>query len=214
MKSSKPKSEDDLAKAAQASMHFGAKPVLGLSLVWLLTVGGGWAQVFQPSEYQLKAAYLFNFAKFVDWPPDAFAETNSPIVIGILGENPFGTDLERTIGNKTISNRSLAIREIRSLAEATNCHLLFISRSEKQRLPKTIQGLRGASVLTVGETERFTEAGGMIEFVLQGNKIRFRINEEAAKSAGLKISSKLSSVALPSGALAPTILPRSGADAD
>jgi len=214
MKSSKPKSEDDLAKAAQASMHFDAKPVLGLSLVWLLTVGGGWAQVFQPSEYQLKAAYVFNFAKFVEWPPEAFAETNSPIVIGILGENPFGTDLERTIGNRTISNRSLAIREIRSLAEATNCHLLFISRSERKRLPKTIQGLRGASILTVGETERFTEAGGMIEFVPQGNKIRFLINNDAARSAGLKISSKLLSLALPPGAPTPAPLPQTQTDAD
>jgi hypothetical protein len=196
MKSSKPKSEDGLAKAVEASMRFGAKPFLGLSLVWLLTVGGGRAQEFQPSEYQLKAAFLFNFAKFVEWPPEAFAEARSPIVIGILGENPFGGDLERTIRNKTISNRSLAVKEIRSLAEATNCHLLFISTSEKQRLPEIIQGLRGASVLTVGETERFTEAGGMINFVLEGNKIRFRINDEAAKSAGLKISSKLLSLAL------------------
>jgi hypothetical protein len=196
MKSSKPKSEDGLATAVQASMRFGAKPFLGLSLVWLLTVGGGRAQEFQPSEYQLKSAFLFNFAKFVEWPPEAFAKGRSPIVIGILGENPFGGDLERTIRNKTISNRSLAVKEIRSLAEATNCHILFISTSEKQRLPEIIQGLRGASVLTVGETERFTEAGGMINFVLEGNKIRFRINDEAAKSAGLKISSKLLSLAL------------------
>ena len=141
-------------------------------------------------------AFLFNFAKFVAWPPEAFAEASSPIVIGILGENPFGGDLERTIRNKTISSRSLEVKEIRSLLEATNCHVLFISTSEKQRLTEIIQGLRGASVLTVGETERFTEAGGMINFVLEENKVRFRINDEAAKSAKLKISSKLLSLAL------------------
>jgi len=214
MKSSKPKSEDGLALAAQASMRLGAKPFLGLSLVWLLTGGGGRTQEFQPSEYQLKAAYLFNFAKFVEWPPEAFAETNSPIVIGILGENPFGTDLDRTIGNRTVGNRSLAVREIRSLPEATNCHLLFISRSEKQHLPETLQGLRGGSVLTVGETERFTEAGGMIQFVPRGNKIRFLINDEAARNVGLKISSKLLSLALPPGTRTPAVLPQSRTDSD
>jgi hypothetical protein len=176
-------------------MRLRATPILSLSLVWLLSVGSSRAQESPPTEYQLKAAFLLNFAKFVEWPPAAFAEVTSPIVLGILGENPFGDALERTIRAKTINNRRLEIKPFPSSAEATNCHILFISTSEKARLPEILASLRGASVLTVGETDRFTETGGMINFVRQGNKIRFQINEVAAKSAGLKISSKLLSLA-------------------
>jgi hypothetical protein len=170
---------------------------LSLNLIWLLLVGGdGRAQVSQPTEYQIKAAFLFNFAKFVQWPPAALAGATSPIVIGILGENPFHDDLARTIRNKTIDDHPLVIKELRSPAEATNCHILFISTSEKRRLPEILKGLEGSSVLTVGEMDHFTESGGMINFVLKGNKVRFQINHDAATRAGLKISSKLMSLAL------------------
>jgi hypothetical protein len=195
MELSEPKSEESPAQATQPFMHLRATPILGLSLAWLLTVGGGRAQETPPTEYKLKAAFLFNFAKYVEWPPAAFAEATSPMVIGILGENPFRDDLEPTIRDKTINNRPLVIKEFRSPAEATNCHILFISTSEKQRLPEILKSLHGASVLTVGETDGFTETGGMINFVTGGNKIRFQINVEAAKSAGLKVSSKLLSLA-------------------
>src|SRR5664280_796736 len=195
MKSSEPKSEESPAQATQPFMHLRATPILGLSLAWLLTVGGGRAQETPPTEYKLKAAFLFNFAKYVEWPPAAFAEATSPMVIGILGENPFRDDLEPTIRDKTINNRPLVIKEFRSPAEATNCHILFISTSEKQRLPEILKSLHGTSVLTVGETDRFTETGGMINFVAEGNKIRFQINDAVAKGAGLKISSKLLSLA-------------------
>jgi hypothetical protein len=195
MKLSEPKSENSPAKATQAFMRLRATPILSLSLVWLLAVGGGRAQESPPTEYQLKAAFLLNFAKFVEWPPAAFAGATSPMVLGILGENPFGDILERTIRDKTINSRPLVVKEFHSSAEATNCHILFIGASEKARLPELLAGLRRASVLTVGETDRFTETGGMINFVRQGNKIRFQINEVAAKSVGLKISSKLLSLA-------------------
>lgn len=176
-------------------MPFRATSILVLSLVWLLAVGGVSAQDSAPTEYQIKAAFLYNFAKFVEWPPAVFSETNSPIVIGILGENPFGNDLVKTVRDKTLNNRPLVIKEFHSPVEATNCHILFISTSEKARLPQILEALREVSVLTVGETDRFTEAGGMINFVREGNKIRFQINEVAAKSAGLKVSSKLLSLA-------------------
>jgi hypothetical protein len=176
-------------------MRLRATPILSLSLVWLLTVGAGRAQESPPTEYQLKAAFLLNFAKFVEWPPAAFAETRSPILLGILGENPFGDAVEQTIRGKTINNRPLMVKQFRLAAEATNCHILFIGASEKARLPEILAAFRGTSVLTVGEMDRFTETGGMINFVRQGNKIRFQINEVAAKSVGLKISSKLLSLA-------------------
>jgi hypothetical protein len=160
----------------------------------LLGVGRG--QESQPTEYQIKAAFLFNFAKFVQWPPGAFADATSPIVIGVLGENPFHEDLARTIRNKAVDDRPLLVKELRSPTEARKCHILFISASEKKRLPKILKGLKGASVLTVSEMDHFTENGGMINFVLKGTKIRFQINHEEATQAGLKISSKLMSLAV------------------
>ena len=118
------------------------------------------------------------------------------MVIGVLGENPFHDDLARTIQNKTVDDHPLVVKEFSSLTEATNCHILFISSSEKPRLQKIITSLKGTSVLTVGEMDKFTENGGMINFVLQGTKIRFQINNDAATGAGLKISSKLLALAL------------------
>jgi hypothetical protein len=195
MEWSEPKCEDSPAKVTQPFMRLRATRILCLSLLWLLPISGSRAQESPPTEYQLKAAFLLNFAKFVEWPPTAFAGANSPMILGILGENPFGDVLERTIRDKTISNHPLVVKEFHSSAEATNCHILFISTSEKARLPEILAGLRGASVLTVGETDRFTETGGMINLFRQGNKIRFQINEAAAKGVGLKISSKLLSLA-------------------
>ncbi|HWX18719.1 MAG TPA: YfiR family protein [Candidatus Binatia bacterium] len=194
MKSCEPQGE--AVTATQRFMRSGAISISGLSLLWLLLAGGhGGAQESPPTEYQIKAAFLFNFAKFVEWPKTAFAGVTAPIVIGILGENPFHDDLARVTRNKTIDDHPLVIKELRSPGEAANCHILFISTSEKKRLPEILGSLRGASVLTVGEMDRFTEAGGMINFVLEGSKIRFQINKDAATSAGLKISSKLLSLA-------------------
>jgi hypothetical protein len=148
----------------------------------------------QPSEYQIKAAFLFNFAKFVEWPPKAFAETNSPIVIGVLGKNVFGNELERTIRDKRVYNRPFKFKNFESAGEATNCHILFISSSEKDNFAKIIGSLQSASVLTVSDSDGFIKAGGMINFLIEDTKIRFQINDEAAKKAGLVISSKLLSL--------------------
>ena len=150
----------------------------------------------QPSEYKLKAAFLFHFSQFVDWPAKSFADSQTPFVIGVLGENPFGADLEQTVHGKIVGTHPLTVREFSSLAEATNhCHILFISSSEQQRFPEIISRLEGLHILTVGEADNFGEAGGMIHFVLEGTKIRFRVNETAATRSGLKISAKLLSLA-------------------
>ena len=168
---------------------------LGL-LLPLVSSGDGRAENASPSEYQIKSAFLFNFAKFVEWPSSAFPQANAPLVIGILGEDPFQDDLRKTIRDKMVDDHPLIIKALRSQAEATNCHILFISTSEKARLRQILDGLKGASVLTVGEMDRFTEAGGMINFVKAGTKIRFQINNEAALVGKLKISSKLLNYAL------------------
>jgi hypothetical protein len=161
----------------------------------LLIAGSSRAQPVQPSEYQIKAAIIFNFAKFVEWPTAALPQANSPIIIGVLGENPFGDNLEKIMGNKTVEDHPLVIRQFQSAAEAVKSHVLFISTSEKEKLPTTLKTLAGNSVLTVSEMENFNEKGGMIGFVMEGTKIRFKINNETATKAGLKISSKLLSFA-------------------
>jgi hypothetical protein len=180
-------------------MRFRTTTFLGIGLVWLSLAGGdGRTQEAQPqpTEYQIKAAFIFNFARFVEWPPQAFNGAKSPFIIGILGDNPFHDDLEQTVRDKTVDDHPFVVKEFRSPADATNCHILFISTSEKPRLAQILKYLRGASVLTVGEMDRFTESGGMINFIVEGTKIRFRINKEAATNAGLKISSKLLNLAL------------------
>jgi len=153
------------------------------------------AQATQPSEYQLKAAFMYHFAQLVTWPPEAFAESSSPMVIAVLGENPFGKQLEESVRGKNVNGHPLVVKEVQTAGEANACHILFISPSEKKRLSEILAVVRGKSVLTVGETDDFTETGGMINFTLDGTKIRFQINNTAAKSAGLKISSKLLSLA-------------------
>lgn len=155
----------------------------------------GLAQETSPTEYQIKAAFLYNFAKFVEWPPQAFADVKSPIIIGVLGQNVFDNNLEKIIQGKTVNNRPFLFKEFHTATEATNCHILFISTSEKEKLPRILASLRGTSVLTVSETDQFIAAGGMINFVIEDQKVHFQINDEAAKKAGLKISSKLLSLA-------------------
>jgi hypothetical protein len=157
----------------------------------LLIAGGSRAQDAQPSEYQVKAAFIFNFAKFIDWPPGAFADSRSPLCIGIFGENPFGGNLERTVHDKTLNNRPIVVKDCRTLDEAKKCHLLFIGTSEKKVLQEILDGLAGTNILTIGETETFIKSGGMINFFREGNRFRFEINDEAARKAGLKIDSKL-----------------------
>jgi hypothetical protein len=147
------------------------------------------------SEYQIKAVFLFNFAQFVEWPENAFAATNSPIVIGVLGTDPFGAALPQAVAGESIGGRPLEVRRGRTLAELGRCHLLFICRSEQERLPRLLRELRGTGVLTVGETEAFARAGGVVSFLMEGNKVRFAVDPEAAVAEGLRVSAKLLKVA-------------------
>jgi hypothetical protein len=168
-----------------------------LSLNFIAAAGAGFpghacGQEALPSEYQMKAAYLYNFAKFVEWPPAALPTTNSPIIIGVLGDDPFDGFLDSTVQHKTIDGHPLAIRRLKTAAEAKTCHVLFISSSEKKNWPEISAALAGASVLTVSENwDHFTAQGGMILLFMEGKRIYFEINNDAARKAGLKISSKL-----------------------
>jgi hypothetical protein len=170
--------------------------IIRLALTILLAAGWIQAADVQPSEYKLKAAFLYHFSQFVDWPAQSFSDRKSPFVVGVLGKNPFGDDLGQTVQGKTVGSHVLVVKEFNSLAEATNnCQILFISSSEQSRFPEIFSRLAGANILTVGEADNFDEAGGMIHFVLEGTKIRFEINEAAATRANLKISAKLLSLA-------------------
>jgi hypothetical protein len=154
------------------------------------------AQNSQPTEYQIKAAFIYNFARFVDWPTRAFADTSSPLIIGVLGKNDFGSSLAETINGKIVHGHPLQFKSFPSLTQATNCQVLFISASEKNHLSKIISTLGTASILTVGETDDFIDRGGMIRLRIVDDKVRFDINNSAAKSAGLNISSKLLTLAI------------------
>jgi hypothetical protein len=149
------------------------------------------AQTAQPLEYQLKAVFLFNFAQFVDWPPEAFPDSATPLVIEILGNDPFGSFLDATVRGETVRGRSIEVRRHRRINDITTCHILFISQSEMDRLDDILATLKDRSILTVGDIDNFEWRGGMIRFVVERNRIRFRINLEAAQAARLTISSKL-----------------------
>jgi hypothetical protein len=149
------------------------------------------AQNDSPSEYQVKAAFLFNFAKFVDWPSGTYPAPQSPFAICVLGDDPFGPVLENTLAGKSLGTHPVVLRRTKDLAEARRCQVVFVSASESHRYAEVVEGVRGARVLLVGETEGFASAGGAVEFTLEGNHVRFAINPEAAQRAGLTLSSKL-----------------------
>lgn len=142
-------------------------------------------------EYQVKAVFLFNFTQFVEWPAEAFAHSTAPLVIGVLGEDPFGAFLDETVRGETASGRSLIVERYRRVQEIGNCQVLFISRSESDRLDQILASLAGKPVLTVGDIEGFAVRGGVIRLATVGGKVRLRINLNSAKAAKLIISSKL-----------------------
>lgn len=142
-------------------------------------------------EYQVKAVFLFNFTQFVEWPEKIFSADNEPLVIGILGDDPFGAFLDETIKGESVNGHPLKVQRFTKLDQLTTCHVLFISQTEKNQVKSILLGLERKSILTVSDINNFAKQGGMIRFVTESNKTRIRINLEAAKKEGLTISSKL-----------------------
>ena len=161
----------------------------------MLLLGRTRAQSPTAGEYQVKAAFLFNFAKFVEWPSSNLPDPSAPLRICILGRDPFGEELRNITKEKTVSGRKLQIDQVVDLRQARTCQILFIASSEKAQLKETLDALQGANVLTVSDTNGFLEQGGMINFVLENDRVQFGVNRKAAEKAGLRISSKLLSVA-------------------
>jgi hypothetical protein len=166
----------------------------GLALVALVLPRGA-ASAALPNEYALKSVFLYNFCRFIDWPDAAFAGPADPIVIGIIGEDPFGPLLQEAVQGETFHGRGIRIEHYGSPREATRCHLLFIGATETGRLGDILAAVAGRSIVTVGETESFLERGGMIALVADRNRIRLLVRPGLLRAAKLDVSSKLLRVA-------------------
>jgi len=142
------------------------------------------------SEYDLKAAFLFNFTHFVQWPADLLP-ANKPLTIGILGEDPFGGSLDEMVSNETVEGHKLLVRRLPSADRADSCHIVFISSKEATRLERAKTPFKGRGVLTVGESKDFAQRSGIIGFVVAERRLQLVVNLSAANAAGLTISSKL-----------------------
>ncbi|MBI3768336.1 MAG: YfiR family protein [Deltaproteobacteria bacterium] len=144
-----------------------------------------------PTEYDVKAVYLLNFARFVEWPDAGFATATAPFAICVLGSDPFGSTLDETLAGETIAGRNLVTRRIAHPTDATTCQIVFTGASETTRLPAIVDALAGRPVLTVGDETAFTQRGGMISFRLEQSTVRIDVNPEAIRRSGLSMSSQL-----------------------
>ena len=166
-----------------------------MAALLMLAAAMAQAQSAEANEYELKAAFLFNFAKFVEWPPGTFTAAGDPIHICVLGPNPFGDALERLAQGRLAQSRRLQVEPTSNVIAAGQCQIVFIPEGNA---PQSLQLFRNASVvgaLTVGEGESFARDGGVINFVLRENRVGFEINVDAARRARLQISSKLLNLA-------------------
>jgi|SRR5579872_898766 len=142
-------------------------------------------------EYAVKAAYIYNFARFVDWPADAFPRPDAPFVIGIVGKDPFGSIIDHAVQGKSINGRPFVVRRLKLDQDLRQCHILFVSASEKDKIGRLLAAVGGAPILTVGETPGFACRGGIVNFRIERGTVRFEINPDTAKRVRLTISSRL-----------------------
>jgi hypothetical protein len=168
--------------------------LLALNLAgWVVLSPSVLAQQSKPQEYQIKAVYLYNFSKFVQWPPTT--ENKDTFAICVLGHDPFGAALDNVLVGEKIEQKAMVARRITDVQEAAKCQILFIAISESSRAKQILSALGKNSILTVSDIANFSLIGGMIQFVVQDNKVRFEVNLSAAEKAGLTFSSQLLKVA-------------------
>jgi len=165
--------------------------IAGVRLAWALLLLTASASGAPPSEYQVKAVFLFNFAQFVEWPAGTFANPETPFVIGVLGQDPFGSQLDDVVRGETVDKRPMEVRRYRNIGELHDCNILYIGRSESPELSQILAAVRGRSILTVSDAQEADQKGVMIQLVTDRNRIRMRINVVAARAGSLTISSKL-----------------------
>jgi hypothetical protein len=161
-----------------------------LSIAWRAP-----AEANPSSEYAIKAAFLFHFAQFAEWPPTVFRDPNAPLTFCTLDEDEFHGALDESISGKTIGNRPLRAQHLKQIEQVEDCQVVFVGAGDKKRIPALLASLKDSPVLTVGETEHFAQEGGMIGLFLEENKIRFEINLGSAERAKLRISAKLLALA-------------------
>jgi hypothetical protein len=142
-------------------------------------------------EYQVKAAFLFNFTQFIEWPAGSFSSTSAPLVIGIVGKNPFGNYLEETVSGENVNGHPLVVQQYKTVEDIKNCHILFLNLTDAAKIEQALTGIKSRSVLTVSDGPNFMKQGGMVRFFTRKNKIQFQVNTELTKAANLSISSKL-----------------------
>ena len=167
-----------------------------LLVVWLFlsTSPEALSQDQEDAEYSVKLAFLFNFTKFVEWPPDSYRDPQAPLVICIIGRDPFRQDLEAELRTRKVGDHPVEVKTLRSSDKLSACHIVFVPVTEKD-LGRIFSGLQGSSTLTVGETTGFAALGGIINLTVEGNNVHFEVNRLAADRAGLKIGSRLLSIA-------------------
>lgn len=142
-------------------------------------------------EYKVKAVFLFHFAQFVEWPADGFSGDKAPLVIGVLGHDPFGSYLDEVVAGETINGHPLEVRRFNRPEDIDTCHILFLNNQGTVQLRSSLKHLQDRILLTVGDNPAFIRAGGMIRFYSEESKVKLQINPEAAKASGIVISSKL-----------------------
>jgi hypothetical protein len=147
------------------------------------------------SESQIKAGFLFNFTKFVEWPSEAFGDTGVPIVLGVVGNSPVTELLIEAAAGKTVNGRAVIVQRFKEGQDPRTCHILFVTSSQERHAPQILERLKGSPILTVSETSGFAQSGGMINFIVEENKVRLEINLDATARARLKISAKVIAVA-------------------
>jgi hypothetical protein len=150
-------------------------------------------------EHRVKAVFLFNFAQFVDWPDSAFSAQDDPLVVGILGEDPFNTYLDEVVRGEKVKDHPITVRRYKRIEDVKDCHILYISPSQSPIPAPMLNQLKARHILTVGESEDFFQRGGMVRFATENGKIRLKINLEEVQEADLMVSSKLLRLADVSG---------------
>lgn len=179
-----------LTSTKNALRHRGNRCKIVLLLSAMLITNAG-AQQPVAREFQIKAVFLFNFAQFVQWPAQAFEQPDSPLVIGVVGNDPFGSYLDETVRGEKLEDHPLVVERYPAVSEIGNCHILFVAATDKQEMRRALEAVSPGSVLTVSDIDNFARSGGMVQLYNDAGRIRLRINVEPAEEAGLTISSKL-----------------------
>jgi hypothetical protein len=169
--------------------------VVTMFLAFVCVAGSAAVAAQKTSDAQVEAAYVYNFAKFVEWPERKFASSNAPIRFCVMNDFAFEANMSRTVIGKSIAGHPLQVVQVRDTSGAMQCHVLFVNAMQERQLRHMHELLRESNVLTIGETDTFVEEGGIINFFLQDDQVQFRINDKAAREAGLYLSSRLLSLA-------------------